>query len=48
MRRLAVVLGAVEAQGLDVTDEDAAQVIQRLLGHLDAIGALGPPSLTEK
>lgn len=39
---LAAVLGAVEAQGLDVTDEDAALVIQRLLGHLDAIGALGP------
>jgi hypothetical protein len=39
---LAAVLGAVEAQGLDVTDEDAALVIQRLLAHLDAIGALGP------
>ena len=39
---LAAVLGAVEAHGLDVTDEDAALVIQRLLGHLDAIGALGP------
>ena len=39
---LAAVLGAVEAQGLDVSDEDAALVIQRLLRHLDAIGALGP------
>ena len=39
---LAAVLGAVEAQGLDVTDDDAAVVIQRLLGHLDEIGALGP------
>jgi hypothetical protein len=39
---LATVLAAVEAQGLDVTDEDAALVIQRLLGHLGDIGALGP------
>lgn len=39
---LAAALRAVEAQGLDVTDEDAALVIQRLLGHLDEIGALGP------
>jgi hypothetical protein len=39
---LAAVLGAVEVQGLDVTDEDAALVIQGLLSHLDAIGALGP------
>lgn len=39
---LAVVLGSVEAQGLDVTDEDAAEVIQALLRHLDQIGALGP------
>lgn len=39
---LAAVLGAVEAQGLDVADEDAALVIERLLAHLDAIGALGP------
>lgn len=39
---LAVVLGAVEAQGLDVTDADAAMVIQALLRHLDHIGALGP------
>jgi hypothetical protein len=39
---LAVVLGAVEAQGLDVSDDDAAMVIQALLRHLDHIGALGP------
>jgi hypothetical protein len=39
---LADVLGAVEAQGLDVTDEDAALVIHGLLGHLADIGALGP------
>jgi len=39
---LAVVLGSVEAEGLDVTDEDAAEVIQGLLRHLDQIGALGP------
>lgn len=39
---LAVVLGVVEAQGLDVTDGDAAEVIQGLLRHLDRIGALGP------
>lgn len=41
---LAVVLGAVERQGLDVTDTDAALVIDRLLAHLDEIGALGPPA----
>jgi hypothetical protein len=39
---LAAVLGAVEAEGLDIADEDAALVIQRLLSHLDEIGALGP------
>jgi hypothetical protein len=39
---VAVVLGAVEAQGLDVSDEDAFQVIHALLAHLDRIGALGP------
>jgi len=39
---LAVVLGAVEAQGLDVSDEDAALVIEGLLAHLGEIGALGP------
>lgn len=41
---LAVVLAAVEADGLDVADEDAAQVMQGLLRHLDRIGALGPPA----
>ena len=39
---LAAVLGAVGADGLDIADEDAALVIQRLLAHLDDIGALGP------
>jgi hypothetical protein len=39
---VAVVLGAVEAQGLDVSDEDAFVVIHAFLAHLDAIGALGP------
>ncbi len=39
---LADVLGAVEAQGLDVIDEDAALVIGGLLRHLADIGALGP------
>ena len=41
---LAVVLGAVEAQGLDVADEDAVEVIGALLAHLGRIGALGPPA----
>jgi hypothetical protein len=41
---VAVVLGAVEAQGLDVTDEDAYEVIHALLAHLGRIGALGPPA----
>jgi hypothetical protein len=39
---VAVVLGAVEAQGLDVADEDAFEVISALLAHLGDIGALGP------
>lgn len=39
---LAVVLGAAEAQGLDIEDTDAALVIDGLLHHLDQIGALGP------
>ncbi|MET0727155.1 MAG: hypothetical protein ABWZ76_02525 [Acidimicrobiales bacterium] len=39
---LASVLGAVEAEGLDVSDEHAALVIDRLLVHLGDIGALGP------
>ncbi len=41
---LAVVLGRADEQGLEVADEDAAQVIQGLLRHLDRIGALGPPA----
>jgi len=39
---VAVVLGAVDAQGLEVGDEDAFEVIRALLEHLDHIGALGP------
>lgn len=39
---VAVVLGAVDNQGLEVTDEDGYAVIQALLGYLDHIGALGP------
>ena len=40
---VAVVLAAVDTEGLDVSDEDAYQVIHALLAHLDHIGALGPP-----
>jgi hypothetical protein len=39
---VAVVLGAVDNAGLEVSDEDAYEVIRALLGHLDRIGALGP------
>lgn len=39
---LADVLGAIEAQELDVVDEDAALVVHGLLRHLAGIGALGP------
>lgn len=39
---LAAVLAAVDAIGLDVADEDAAAVVERLLDHLADIGALGP------
>lgn len=39
---LAVALGAVDATRLDVSDEDAAEVVRALLRHLDQIGALGP------
>ena len=39
---VAVVLGAVDTEGLEVSDEDAYQVIHALLRHLDRIGALGP------
>ena len=41
---VAVVLGAVDREGLDVSDGDAYQVIHALLIHLDRIGALGPPA----
>jgi hypothetical protein len=40
---VAVVLGAVEAQGLDVSDGDVYEVIHALLAHLAQIGAVGPP-----
>ena len=40
---VAIVLGAVEAQGLDVSDQDAFEVIRALLVHLQQIGAMGPP-----
>jgi hypothetical protein len=39
---VAVVLGAVDTEGLEVADEDAYEVIHALLGYLDRIGALGP------
>ena len=38
----AVALAAVDREGLDVSDEDAYQVIHALMAHLDRIGALGP------
>ena len=41
---VAVVLGAVDREALEVSDEDAYQVIHALLAHLDRIGALGPPA----
>ena len=41
---VAVVLGAVDLEGLEVSDEDAYEVIHALLAHLDRIGALGPPA----
>jgi hypothetical protein len=41
---VAVVLGAVEREGLDVADADAYEVIRALLAHLQRIGALGPPA----
>ena len=41
---VAVVLGAVDNEGLEVSDEDAFEVIRSLLGYLARIGALGPPA----
>jgi hypothetical protein len=41
---VAVVLAAVDREGLEVSDEDAYQVIHALMLHLDRIGALGPPA----
>jgi hypothetical protein len=39
---VAVVLGAAEAEGLGVADEDVYLVISALHGHLAEIGAIGP------
>ena len=39
---VAVVLEAVDNQGIEVADEDAYEVIRGLLAYLDQIGALGP------
>jgi hypothetical protein len=39
---VAVALGAVDNEGLEVSDEDAYEVIRGLLAYLDRIGALGP------
>jgi hypothetical protein len=41
---VAVVLGAVERDGLDIDDADAFEIIRGLLGYLGQIGALGPPA----
>jgi hypothetical protein len=41
---VAVVLGAVDNEGLEVSDEDAYEVIRGLLAYLGRIGALGPPA----
>jgi hypothetical protein len=39
---VAVALGAVDEEGLEVADQDAYAVVRALLAHLDRIGALGP------
>jgi hypothetical protein len=39
---VAVVLGAAEAAGLEVTDQDVYHVIESLHGYLASIGAVGP------
>jgi hypothetical protein len=41
---VARVLGRVERAGLDVEDHDVFAVIALLMGHLSAIGAVGPPA----
>jgi hypothetical protein len=41
---VAVVLGAVEREGLEIDDADAYEVIRGLLAYLGQIGALGPPA----
>ena len=44
---VAVALAAVDAEDLEVADEDAYQVVRALLAHLGRIGALGPPATPE-
>jgi hypothetical protein len=39
---VAFVLGEADAVGLDVTDEDAYEVVTALHAYLDEIGAVGP------
>jgi len=39
---VAVVLGAIDTEGLEVPDADAYEVIKGLLAYLGRIGALGP------
>lgn len=41
---VAVVLGAVEEEGLEIDDGDAFEIIRCLLAYLGEIGALGPPA----
>jgi hypothetical protein len=38
------VLGAVDAEGLPIADEDVAAVVEAHLAYLDLIGAVGPPA----
>ncbi len=41
---VAVVLGALERDGLEIDDADAFEIIRGLLRYLGEIGALGPPA----
>ncbi len=41
---VAYVIGGAEANALEVTDEDVAQVVEAHLAYLDVIGAVGPPA----
>ena len=41
---VAAALAAVDAEDLEVADEDAYLVVRALLAHLGRIGALGPPA----